>query len=101
MDILDDLKSLHEQATKERSHYYVARTALRAIEEIELLKKQCKGLALAALNNGQGLLLYESALKRIKDLSDSEDGEPLDDAIRIAEQALAFEAPQLDLDGPR
>lgn len=38
-DVLDDLKRLHEQATKERSHYYVGRTVLRAIEEIERLRQ--------------------------------------------------------------
>lgn len=30
-----------------------------------------------------------AALRRIADLIDSEDGEPLDDAIRIAERALS------------
>jgi hypothetical protein len=39
-DILDDLRDLHKQATTERSHYYVAATCLRAIEEIESLRKQ-------------------------------------------------------------
>lgn len=37
-DILDDLRDLHKQATTERSHYYVAKCALRAIEEIESLR---------------------------------------------------------------
>jgi hypothetical protein len=37
-DILNDLKDLHKQATTERSHYYVARCCLRAIEEITKLR---------------------------------------------------------------
>ena len=39
-DVLDDLRDLHKQATTERSHYYVAKTCLRAIEEIESLRRQ-------------------------------------------------------------
>lgn len=38
-DILDDLQGLREQATTERSHYYVASCAERAIAEIERLRK--------------------------------------------------------------
>lgn len=37
-DILEDLIDLHKQATTERSHYYVAKTAERAIAEINLLR---------------------------------------------------------------
>jgi hypothetical protein len=66
-----------------------------AADEIERLREQCRGMANAALNNGQGLLIYERALEQIKALSYSEDGEPLDDAIQIAETALAFKAPEL------
>jgi hypothetical protein len=63
--------------------------------EIERLQKQCEGLANAAMNNGQSLMIYERALTQIKELSDSEDGDPLDDAIRIAERALKYQAPEL------
>jgi hypothetical protein len=42
-DILDDLKDLHKQATTERSHYYVAKCAQRAIEEIESLRGALAG----------------------------------------------------------
>lgn len=38
-DILERLRDLLEQATKERSHYYVASTALFAIAEIERLRE--------------------------------------------------------------
>lgn len=44
-DILDALNSLHEQATKERSHYYVARTAERAIAEITELREALRHIA--------------------------------------------------------
>lgn len=37
-DIVDDLADLHRQATHERSHYYVAETAERAIKEVERLR---------------------------------------------------------------
>lgn len=37
-DILDDLKYLHKQATKERSHYYTGKVVLRAIAEIEAMR---------------------------------------------------------------
>lgn len=39
-DILDDLIDLHKQATVERSHFYVAKTAERAIDEIKLLRME-------------------------------------------------------------
>lgn len=38
-DILDDLRDLHKQATTERSHYYVASCAMRAIVEIQHLRR--------------------------------------------------------------
>ena len=37
-DIVDSLKDLHKQATTERSHYYVAKCCLDAINEIERLR---------------------------------------------------------------
>lgn len=37
-DILDMLRDLHEQATKERSHYYVASASEKAIAEIIRLR---------------------------------------------------------------
>lgn len=37
-DIVDDLADLHRQATHEPSHYYAAKTAERAIREIERLR---------------------------------------------------------------
>lgn len=37
-DVLDALRGLQEQATKERSHFYVRRTAERAVQEIEFLR---------------------------------------------------------------
>jgi len=39
MDILERLKDLHEQATTDRSHYYVAKTVELAIGEIEKLRE--------------------------------------------------------------
>jgi len=39
-DILDDLRDLHRQATSERSHYYVAKCAERAIKEIVDLRAE-------------------------------------------------------------
>ncbi len=60
----------------------------RAADEIERLVVQCHGLADAALNNGQQLLVFERALDRIVELEASEAGEPLDDAIAIAKKAL-------------
>lgn len=41
MDILEQLKDLLEQATKERSHYYVAATCRAAIAEIERPRSLC------------------------------------------------------------
>lgn len=38
MDILEQLRDLHKQATTERSHYYVAKCCKAAIEEIERLR---------------------------------------------------------------
>lgn len=39
-DILERLVDLHKQATTERSHYYVARCCLDAINEIKRLRYQ-------------------------------------------------------------
>jgi hypothetical protein len=39
-DILDDLEDLLLQATKERSHFYVASCITRAIEEIKRLRSE-------------------------------------------------------------
>lgn len=38
MDIVDQLEDLVKQATSERSHYYVAGAAERAIDEIKYLR---------------------------------------------------------------
>lgn len=38
-DIEHELLGLHQQATKERSHYYVGNLALRAMEEIHRLRR--------------------------------------------------------------
>lgn len=38
-DIVFDLADLHRQATHERSHYYVAKTAERAIREISRMRE--------------------------------------------------------------
>ena len=38
MDIIDKLKDLHTQATKERSHYYAASVVREAIAEIEAMR---------------------------------------------------------------
>ena len=40
MDILERLDDLHEQATKERTHYYVARVVLEAKLAIQQLRDQ-------------------------------------------------------------
>lgn len=37
-DILDELKDLHRQATRERSHYYTGKVVMLAIAEIEALR---------------------------------------------------------------
>jgi hypothetical protein len=37
-DLLADLKDLHQQATKERSHFYVGKCCERAIDEITRLR---------------------------------------------------------------
>lgn len=66
--------------------------------EVERLQKQCTGMANAALSNGQGLILYERALIKIKELAASEADEPLDEAIKIATDALGFTSPELQFD---
>jgi hypothetical protein len=38
MDILDELRELHKQATTERSHYYAGKVVQRAIAEIEAMR---------------------------------------------------------------
>ena len=38
MDILDELRVLHEQATSERSHYYAGSVVRKAIAEIEAMR---------------------------------------------------------------
>ena len=43
-DVLVDLRDLMEQATKERSHYYVHDTCARAVYEIMTLRMQVDGL---------------------------------------------------------
>lgn len=47
MDILDKLKDLHKQSTKELSHYYVKDTVAEAIEEIKRLRIKDRASALA------------------------------------------------------
>lgn len=44
-DILDALVDLHKQATTERSHYYVAKTAERAIAEIKHMRSVVRAIA--------------------------------------------------------
>lgn len=44
-DILDSLKNLHQQATKERSHFYVGRTCERAFIEISALRDRLQMIA--------------------------------------------------------
>lgn len=44
-DILEDLRNLHKQATTERSHYYVGKCCLRAIAEIEELRRAVRAVA--------------------------------------------------------
>jgi hypothetical protein len=39
-DILERLDDLHTQATKERSHYYVAKCAREAMDEITRLRHE-------------------------------------------------------------
>jgi hypothetical protein len=41
-DILDRLKDLHIQATKERSHYYTGSCIRDAIAEISMLRALCE-----------------------------------------------------------
>jgi hypothetical protein len=43
-DILIDLLDLRKQAVTERSHYYVAKTVERAIEEIAYLRRRMSEL---------------------------------------------------------
>lgn len=38
-DILDDLEDLIDQATRERSHYYVKSVAVKAMDEIKQLRE--------------------------------------------------------------
>ncbi len=52
-DILDDLIELHKQATTEHSHYYVAKTAERAIAEIKSLRAQFKDGVMKILDQVQ------------------------------------------------
>jgi len=82
----------------ERLRHDGASLAIEAADEIERLQKQCTGMANAALNNGQGLILYERALIQIKELAASEADEPLDEAIKIATDALGFTSPELQFD---
>ena len=42
-DILEQLRDLREQATRERSHFYVRSVVENAIAEIELLRRQSTG----------------------------------------------------------
>lgn len=71
MDIIDDLKDLHKQATTERSHYYVANCVTRSIEEIEKLRKERDELF--AVNGdlanrlGRQNLRLMAALREIRD----------------------------------
>lgn len=43
----------------------------QAADEIERLTKQCEGLAQAAMNNGQDLLLQEAEIERLRDMIDN------------------------------
>lgn len=49
-DVLDDLVDLHNQATTERSHYYVASRCRLAIDEIRRLRK-VEGAARASVKD--------------------------------------------------
>jgi hypothetical protein len=63
-----------------------ASTRSSAVEECA---RQCDELAEVAMGNGQQIMLYERALERIAELAFSEDAEPFDEAIDIANAALA------------
>lgn len=68
-DIVDDLKDLLKQATTERSHYYVAATCKRAIEEIESLRTQWAEMAGKLLGKiGQTNEVMRDATDRIERL---------------------------------
>ena len=43
-DILDDLRDLHKQATRDRSHFYVGKCCKRAIAEIEAARNAMKAM---------------------------------------------------------
>lgn len=53
MDIIDNLEGLYTQATKERSHFYVADVVEEAITEITALRKKNSLLVERITNNLQ------------------------------------------------
>jgi hypothetical protein len=67
-DILEDLQGLHEQATKERSHYYVAACSKRAIEEIGRLRDRLKQIAIVCEDNA-GASHPALALKFVREIA--------------------------------
>lgn len=58
--VLDDLRDLHKQATTEHSHYYVAKTTGRAIEEIERLRAGMRALVSAIANDETNTVVLSS-----------------------------------------
>jgi hypothetical protein len=85
-DIVDDLRDLYVQATTDRSHYYVAYTTFRALNEIELLRKAHIS-ALAAVTDAERRVVAErEACAKIAEKWMSDDNPVADVAVTIADE---------------
>ena len=66
------------------------RAELAALQAEDEIKREAASVWMHRAKDAEAkLAIATKALKRIADLIDSEDAEPLDDAIRIASKALA------------
>lgn len=51
----------------------LAEEVKKLLQEVERLTEQCRGLAQAAINNGQELLLQEAEIERLNDIRGEQD----------------------------
>jgi len=71
MGLIERLQDLHKQATTERSHFYVAKTCLLAIDEIERLQSRVAELEALLVELRDETIPHWSKRTAIADIDDA------------------------------